>query len=156
MATENAGRFRHSLVDFDGQPRQFSFDSPIITAANHDAMKSDHDALVAAIADVTLGELDFEEFVADREQVRPRVKPSVAAAQAHITWIVTYIDDVTDAVSHVQIPTADLSDTTLFMPNSVMWDPSDAKWVTFIAAFEGYVLSPAGNAVSLQSVELSQ
>jgi hypothetical protein len=152
MATVNEGRYRHSLVDYDGQRRQFSFDAAVITAANHDAKKSDHDDLVAAIADVTLGALDFEEFVADRESIRPLVKAASAAAQVNIEWVITYVDDVNSAIYNVRVPTADLTDDTLFMPNSNIWDPTDAKWVTFIAAFEAYVLSPDGNAVSVQQV----
>jgi len=156
MATENNGRYRHGLVDYDGQTRQFSFDTAVITAANHDAQKTEHDNLVAAIADVTLGALDFEEFVADREQIRPLVKAGGASAQVNIEWVVTYVDDVTTAVFNVRVPTADVTDTTLFATNSNLWDPADAKWVTFIAAFEAHILSPDGNAVSLQQVAYLQ
>lgn len=156
MATENNGRYRHGLVDYDGQRRQFSFDTAVITAAIHDAQKTEHDNLVAAIADVTLGALDFEEFVGDREQIRPLVKAAAASAQVNIEWIVTYVDDVTTSVYNVRVPTADVTDTTLFATNSNIWDPTDAKWVTFIAAFEAHILSPDGNAVSLQQVAYLQ
>ncbi len=156
MATENAGRYRHSLVDYDGQRRQFSFDTVVVTLANITAKIAEHDALVAAIADVTLGNLDFEEFVADREQIRPLVQPAVAAAQVSVEWVVTYVDDVTGAESNVRIPTADITDTTLFAAGSNIWDPLDAKWVTFVAAFEAYVISPEGNAVSVQQVAFLQ
>jgi hypothetical protein len=80
MATENTGLVRMGLTDYDKQTRQFSFNTDIVTAANHDAQKTLHDALVAAIRDVTLGTLNFEEFVGDREQIRPLV---AAATQAH-------------------------------------------------------------------------
>lgn len=156
MATLNAGRVRKSLMDWDGQKRQFSFDTDVVTAANHDAQKALHDAFIAAVADVTLGALDFEEFVADREEIRPVVKAAVAAAQINIEFIVTYIDDVNSAVMHVRIPTADVTDDDLFMPNSHLWDPTDAKWVEFISAFEAYVLSPDGNAVTIQLIEYDQ
>lgn len=156
MATENAGRYRHSLVDYDGQRRQFSFDSAVITAANHDAQKTEHDNLVAAIADVTLGNLDFEEFVADREQIRPLVNPAGASAQVNIEWVITYVDDVTTSEYNVRVPTADITDTTLFAAGSNLWDPTDAKWVTFVAAFEAHVLSPDGNAVTVQQVAYLQ
>jgi hypothetical protein len=156
MATVNNGAYRHSLVDYDGQKRQFSFDAAIVTAANHDAQKTEHDNLVAAIADVTLGALDFEEYVADRESIRPLVKASAASAQVNIQWVVTYVDSVTTSVYNVRIPTADVTDTTLFATNSNLWDPTDAKWVTFIAAFEAHVLSPDGNAVTIQQVAYLQ
>lgn len=156
MATENNGRYRHGLVDYDGQRRQFSFDTVVVTAANHDAQKTEHDNLVAAIADVTLGALDFEEYVADREQIRPLVKAAAASAQVNIEWVVTYVDDVTTSVLNVRVPTADVTDTTLFATNSNLWDPTDAKWVTFIAAFEAHILSPDNNAVSLQQVAYLQ
>lgn len=157
MATENQGRFRHSLADYDTQKRQFSFDTIVVTAANHDAQKTEHDNLIAAIADVTLGTLDFEEFVGDREQIRPVILPAIAAAQVNIQWVVSYVDDVTGSVFNVRIPTADVNDTTLFAPASPLWDPADAKWVTFIAAFDAHVRAPnTGNAVSLQQVMLLQ
>lgn len=156
MATENNGRYRHGLVDYDGQRRQFSFDTVVVTAANHDAQKTEHDNLVAAIADVTLGALDFEEYVADREQIRPLVKAAAASAQVNIEWVVTYVDNVTTSVLNVRVPTADVTDTTLFATNSNLWDPTDAKWVTFIAAFEAHILSPDNNAVSLQQVAYLQ
>lgn len=157
MATENAGRMRHSLGDFDNQKRQYSFDTAVVTAANHDAQKTLHDNLIAAIADVTLGTLDFEEFVADREQIRPYVKPSVASAQVNIEWVFTYVDDVTGSTFNVRVPTADITDTTLFAAGSHLWDPTDAKWVTALAAFEAYVIGPnTGNAVSLSQVAYLQ
>lgn len=156
MATINTGLYRHSEVDYDGQKRQFSFNAPIVTAANHDAQKAAHDALIAAIADVTLGELVFEEFVADREEIKPLVKAAAASAQVNIQWVVTYVDSVTTSEYNVRIPCADITDTTLFAANSNLWDPTDAKWVTFIAAFEAHVLSPDGNAVTVQQVAYLQ
>jgi len=156
MATENTALIRHSLIDYDGQKRQFSFNTDIVTAANHDAQKTLHDAMVAAVADVTLGALDFEEFVGDREQIRPVVKAASAAAQVNIQWVVTYVDSVTTSVYNVRIPCADVTDTTLFATNSNLWDPADAKWVTFITDFEAYVLSPDGNAVTIQQVAYLQ
>ncbi len=152
MATENAGRFRMSLGDFDSQKRQFSFDTAVITAANHDAQKATHDALVAAIMDVTLGTLDFEEFVGDREQIRPFVRAAAMTAQVNIECVVTYEDDTTLAQHNVRIPTVDLEDDTLWTAGTNEWDPTDAKWVTFISDFEAHVLSPLGNAVSVIKV----
>lgn len=157
MATENQGRYRHGLADYDNQKRQFSFDTIVVTAANHDAQKTEHDNLVAAIADVTLGTLDFEEYVADREQIRPLILPAAASAQVNIQWVFTYVDDVTGSIYNVRIPTADITDTTLFAAASNLWDPADAKWVTLIAAFQAHITAPnTGNAVTLQQVALLQ
>jgi len=152
MATENAGRFRMSLGDFDSQKRQFSFDTAVVTAANHDAQKADHDALVAALMDVTLGTLDFEEFVADREQIRPFVRAAAMTAQVNIECVVTYEDDTTLTQHNVRIPTVDLEDDTLWTIGTNEWDPADAKWVAFVTAFEDHILSPLGNAVSVVKV----
>ncbi len=156
MATVNQGVVRLSQVDYDGQKRQLSFPTTVVTAANHDAQKTLHDALIAAILDVTLGNLDFEEYVGDRESIRPLVRPAAAAAQINIQWVVSYVDDVTGAVANVRMPCADVTDTTLFAAGSNLWDPADAKWVTFISAFEAYVLSEAGNAVSISQVAYLQ
>ncbi len=140
------------MADYDGQKRQFSLPTPVITAANHDAQKTLHDDLVTAIEDVTLGTLDFKEFVGDRESIRPLILAAAFSAQVNIQWLVTYVDDVTGAAETFRMPCADITDTTLVLPNSHVWDPADAKWVTFIAEFEALVLSDAGNAVSVQSV----
>lgn len=156
MATLNKGRSRHSLVDWDRQRRQFSYPTDVVTAANHDAQKTLHDALIAAVADVTLGALDFEEFVADREEIRPLVSAVVSEAQVNIEWVVTDVDDVTGAIRNVRIPTADVTDLTLFAAGSNLWDPTDAKWVTFVAAFEAYALSEDGNAASVSQVAYLQ
>ncbi len=157
MATVNEGRFRMGLADYDTQKRQFSFDAIVVTAANHDAQKTEHDNLVAAILDVTLGTLDFEEYVADRESIRPILYPAAAAAQVNIEWVFTYVDDVTGSIFNVRVPTADITDTTLFAAGSNLWDPADAKWVTLIAALEAHVLGPlTGNAVSLSQVAYLQ
>ncbi len=157
MATINQGRYRHGMIDFDGQRKQFSFDTVVVTAANHDAQKTEHDNLVAAIADVTLTTLDFEEFVGDRETIRPVVRPSAAAAQVNVQWVFTYVDDVTGSEFNVTVPGADITDTTLFAAGSNVWDPTDAKWVTLVAAFELHILAPeTGNAVTLQQVAYKQ
>lgn len=156
MATLNDGRYRHSLVDFDRQRRQFSYPTTVVTAANHDAQKTLHDALVAAVADVTLGALDFEEYVADREEIRPLVSPALSEAQVNIEWVVTDVDDVTGAIRNVRVPTADITDATLFAAGSNLWDPTDAKWVAFVAAFEAYALSEDGNACSVSQVAYLQ
>lgn len=156
MATTNEGRYRHALTDYDRQTRQFSFDTVVVTAVNEAAQRIEHDALVAAIADVTLGTLNFEEFVADREQILPLVAAASASAQVNIEWVFTYVDNVTTAVYNVRIPTADITDTTLFAANSNLWDPTDPKWVTLIAAFEAHARSPDGNAVTLQQVAYLQ
>jgi len=152
MATENEGLVRLSMADYDRQKRQVSFPTTVVTAANHDAQKTLHDAFIAAIMDVTLGALDFEEYVGDRESIRPLIAAAAPTGQINIQWVVTYVDDVNSSVYNVRIPCADLVDATLLMPNSNIWDPSDAKWVTFIADFEAYVLSEDGNAVSIQQV----
>ncbi|KKM23467.1 hypothetical protein LCGC14_1614880 [marine sediment metagenome] len=156
MAVINEGRLRLSLIDYDGQKRQFSFDATVLTAANIAAQIITHDNLIAAIMDVTLGTKDFEEMVADRESIRPAVLAAAASAQVNVEWVVTYVDDVTTEVSNVRVPTADITDTALFAVNSNLWNPLDAKWVTFKAAFEAHVLSPSGNSVTLQQVALLQ
>lgn len=156
MATENDGRFRISLGDFDSQKRQLSWPTAVVTAANHDAQKTLHDALVAALMDVTLGTLDFEEFVGDREQIRPFVRAANSVAQVSIEWVVTYEDDTTLAQSSTRVPTADLEDETLLTIGTNEWDPADAKWVQFVTDFEAYVVSPLGNAVSVVKVVFLQ
>ena len=152
MAEVNTGVFRMSLVDWDHQRRQFSFDTTVVTAANHDAQKATHNALVAAIEDVTLGNGVFDEFVGDRAYQSPVAAAFDTPAQVNIQWVVTYQDATTTQEYNVRIPTADITDSTLFQAGSNEWDPTDAKWVAFVSAFEAHVLSPNGNAVTVQKV----
>ncbi len=156
MAVLNVGLFRMSLLDFDGQARQFSFESSVLTVGNIAAETITHDALIASIQAVTLGTIDFHEMVADRESIRPRVFASAAAAQVSIEWVVTYVDDVTTEVQNVRIPTADLTIDALLAAGSHLWDPTFATWVTFTTDFEAHVLSAAGNTVTLQQVAFLQ
>lgn len=156
MAVINEGRFRLSLVDYDGQRRQFSYDTTVLTAANIAAQTITHDNLVASIMAVTLGTKDFEEMVADRESIRPLVKAAAASAQVNIEWVVTYVDDVTTTVTNVRMPTADITNTDLFAAASHLWDPTEALWVTFKTDIEAHVLSPEGNGVTLQQVAYLQ
>ena len=152
MATINTGFVRFGQIDFDGQKKQASLPTTVVTAANHDAQKTLHDAFLAAVNDVTLGNTDFEEFGADRESIRPVVLPTQAAAQVNIQWLVTYIDGITGATETMRLPCADITDTTLFAAASNEWDATDAKWVQFVTDFEAYILSDAGNAVTVQNV----
>lgn len=156
MATVNQGVVRFSYADYDNQKRQFSFPTTVVTAANHDAQKTLHDALKAALASVTLGNINFEEFVGDRESIRPLVLPVVAASQVNVQWVVTYVDDVDGTIANVRIPTADITDDSLFAAASNLWDPTDAAWIAFVTAFEAYVLSEAGNAVTVSLVAYLQ
>jgi len=152
MATENAGFVKISLGDFDSQKRQLSFPTDVVTAANHDAQKTLHDAFIAALRDVTLGTLDFEEFGGDREQERPFVRSANSVAQVNIEWVLTYEDDVTLAQYNTRVPTADLEDEILLVVGTNEWDATNAKWVQFKTDFEAYAMSPAGNSVTLQKV----
>lgn len=145
-----------SMLDYDKQPRQFSFDAAVVNAGNIAAQIISHDDLKAAIQAVTLGTIDFEEQVLDREEIRPRVAAAAASAQINIEWVVTYVDDVTTDVFNVRIPTADITNTDLFATNSHLWDPTEALWVTFATDFDAHVLSPAGNGVTLQQVAYNQ
>ncbi len=157
MASINEGRFRFSIADYDQQKRQFSFDSTVITAANHDAQKAQHDALIAAILAVTLGTKDFEEFVADRFSIRPIIYPTAAAAQVNIEWVFTYVDDTLGTPFNVRVPTADVTNDDLFAAGSHLWDPTEALWVTLAAAFDAHILAPiTGNTSTLSQVAYLQ
>ena len=149
-----AGKGTFKWIDFDGQTAQVSFDTTAPIAGNLVAQEALHDALAAAFLDIILGGAVNNEVTLRNEFAG--TKPSTSVAQRNIQWVVTYRDTTTTSEFHVKIPMADISDATLFATGTNQWDPADADWIAFVAAFEAYVLSPAGNAVEVLNVAYVQ
>lgn len=77
--------------------------------------------------------------------------PSDQFAQREHKWLLRYRDDVTNQVYTKEIPGADLS--LLDSQAKGFMDTSSAEWTALVAAFEQYVRSPDGNAVTLMSAQ---
>lgn len=90
----------------------------------------------------------------DREPLDTDVgqAPTSQLIQRDIRWQVDYIDNVTGAIYHSFMPTADLS----LLPSGSEQLPLDSgPGEDFKDAFDSVALSPAGNAVTLQNIEFA-
>lgn len=148
------GRFTIVLKDNDVDKVQFSLPTADMNAGNIATELAAHVLLESKILDVVLGVVSRRDAVAVVFDAEPVAAPSDPAAQTNIKWLVRYIDDVNSRPFTLTIGTADLTNQSLRMPNSTLWDPADVNWTDFVAAFEAVVLSEDGNAVSVQQVEL--
>lgn len=143
------------IRDHAKNEQSFSVDSGVdLTAANFDTEKAKSDALVSAISGVTLG------VVADQQLIAERSTDSAAATSVSATiytdWIIEYTDSITGTgLYRTRIGTPDITNADLTLPFSNDADLSNAAWVTFKDAFEGYVNTPQGNAASITAIYLA-
>lgn len=148
-----AGRLVMKMMDADKDTQQISFDGPVADDLNFDAVIGQADALVAAIEGITLGALVSRDFVADRVDNSPVTPPVLIRAQTNVQWIFTYADNVNGRVFTTRVGTADLDAAGVSIVNGVpTLSLAAGLGAALKTAFEAYVRSEDGNAVTLQSV----
>ena len=143
------GKYSRTILDFDGEKTVFEVTVPELTAANFAAQATLRSSLGVAIANITLGTV--HKFDYGNTDGVSNTTPSSEVAQRESRWLVRYVDDVTQALYHVTLGTADL---VAHMSASAKGfaDLAEADIAAFVTAFEAYVLSPVGNAVTIQSI----
>lgn len=147
------GELTVTYKDYDGGKKQFSFTMPDMTGVNFATVDGYHDALVSALAGVTLGAVLDEKRLYQRTYTPNVTPPAESEAQVNIRWVVEAFDAVAGQSWKWYIPTADIRTASgLMLPNSQQHDPAAAEWIAFKAAFNQAVLSPAGNAVNITSI----
>jgi len=141
--------YTRTMTDYDAESTVFRVNSTPLSAANFDAQVALNVALGAAIAGMTLGTL--QRIAYGNEILSPGVNDE-PLAQRENKWLIRYHDTTTGDNYTVELGTADL---TLLDPNNRGYaEIGDAGAVdAFVTAFEGYVLSPAGNAVAIDSIQ---
>lgn len=139
-----------TMWDYDGEATTFRVKSTPLTAANFDAQVALNVALGAAITGITRGHL---RKIAYGNEITSVATPDDPLSQRENKWVIRFHDATTDEPqSPIELGTADL---TVLDPNNrgyaEMGDsgPVDA----FVAAFEAYVISEAGNAVVVDSLQ---
>lgn len=130
-----------------------TFNLPTLLAdgSNYAAITTAFSAVLAAVEDVTEGNIFEHAIVARRTRVDNTIPVTGRREQK---FVVRYQDDVTLKVYNLEIP---LSDETS-MPYNAGTDfvdigSADAEVTALIAAFNTYVLSPTGNAITVISIE---
>lgn len=122
--------------------------SPTLTSGNIVAQEALRAAFEAAVDGVVLGTPGSEQFVATQTQVAksPSADP---LAQRENKWLVSAVDDVTGLPVTFTLPTADLS---LLGTDGENMAPG-AELTALTDAIEAFVLSNAGNAITVTSVK---
>jgi hypothetical protein len=144
-----AAALKLSYCDYSNEVAWCGFTGETFTAANHDAQVALQATLVAALEDIILGNNYKLERVAN-VILGTRTPAATKQAQRECKWRVSYEDTTTHVVYSLDLPMADL---TLTSTNSDEADPADAAIIAFTAAFEAYVLSPAGHAVNILGIK---
>jgi len=141
--------------DYDNDLKQMSVRVAEVTnTANYATAYTAHTALVDAILDVVLGNAALVSFTPRTIETQPL--PASPVAQTNVQWLITYRDDVDAHIEHLSIPTADIVDATLRLPNSSFYDPANAEWIAFIAAFEAIAVSNLDNPVTVINIEFKE
>jgi hypothetical protein len=142
--------YLRTMIDYDRESTTFRVKTTPLTATNFDAQVALNVALGAAIAGITRG---HQVKISYGNEITTVQTPDDPLSQRENKWLIRFHDATTDAVqTPIELGTADL---TLLDPNNrgfaEMGDsgPVDA----FVDAFEAYVLSAAGNAVVVDSIE---
>lgn len=120
-----------------------------ITAANFAAQETLMNALRAGVANIVLGTLKKETRVAVEDE-SPGALPASPYAQRETKWLVRYSDNVTGEPFKLEIPCAEL--TFLDPTQKDKADLGGTEMAAFVAAFEAYVRTEAGNQVTVLEV----
>lgn len=156
-----------TLRDQTRELNSHTFPIATVTAANYVGLLALGVAYENAVADVVLGTQAKKKIVAFEN--KDVAVPTDGTAQVELAWTVHYHDDEqyfdppTNSIFNenygvpqtIRIATANPFDG-LRLPNSDLADMTDANWIAFKAAFEGFALSQGGGDVVIDYIELTR
>lgn len=140
--------YRIAIRDYGGETSVFSVTGADMSAATYNDVITDIDDLEQAVEGIILGTLGrgvIEAVVSPGSEAAP----SDPWAQRENKWLVYYSDNVTGKSATREIPTANLA---LLSPGTEFLNIASGAGATFKTAFEAYVRSEAGNAVTVERV----
>ena len=147
------GKLTVSFRDFDGERASASFDGEVVSDVNYTAQNALMDDIVTALEGVSIGVVarDVRTFYeADVSQV----SATSEWAQRETCWLLSLYDATANKRFQRTIPCADLSllDESETDPNKRRsLDLAAGAGLALKTAIEAYMLSPYGNAVTLES-----
>jgi hypothetical protein len=144
-----ASQYGVTYKDYNREVANTRFDVTALNAGNLAAETVKHTALLAAIQAVSIGELQRERVVLTNTY-SSSAPASSNLAQRENKWLCTGEDSTTHKTFRHEIPCADL---TLLDANSEFMDLSADEGLALKTAFDDCVISPAGNASVLISVQ---
>ena len=143
-----------SFSDFSDEKSTVEFTYEQGTAANFDALVGHVAGALNALEDLTLGNVNKTQLVAQVNFVDagPAASP---AAQRELKWLLTFADNVTASRFQREVPTADVTNADLLILNSDLADFNAAEWIALKVALDGNVRNNAtGNTATLISARL--
>lgn len=146
--------FKLTVRDYSDEVSRTEFTLAQGTAGNFDSIVSENAAILAAVQDLILGNIEHTVFVAQKNDVDngPAGTPS---AQRELKWLLEFIDDTSGGRFTRELPTADITNAALLIANTDIADITSTEWVAFKAAVDGIVRNNAtGNTSSLVGARL--
>lgn len=134
MATQNT----ITINDYSNEKSSFGVTSITANAGNLAAQQTAAAALVAAVEDLTIGEVVKQSM--NLVILDSPATPTSPYAQREMKWLVSYIGDSSGKAFSVEIAAPDITDNVV--PNSDVADLNSTDWAAFVTAFEAYVRSP--------------
>jgi len=127
-------RFARTYIDFSVEKSTIDFAIRDMTAGTIAALLTEAATLGSAIDDLSGGTLGKSQLIQDSANFNA-TPPTDPNAQRERKWLVRYQDTVNLKYGQVEIPVAEV-DANLLLPQSDLADFSDARWTSFITAFE--------------------
>jgi len=134
MATQNTIQ----ITDYSNEKSSFSVTSITANAGNLAAQQTAAAALVAAVEDLTIGEVTKQQMalvILDSPAI-----PTSPYAQRELKWLVQYQGDTSGKLFSTEIAAPDITDNVAV--NTDIADLASTDWAAFVTAFESYVRSP--------------
>lgn len=148
-----AGKLTVRHADYDGELSSFVVTVPAMSAENFAAQEALRDAFLAALANVVSGLRTSYAYY--NEVVQSVAAPDDPTAQRELKWTVDIIDPTALAGYAIGLP----------IPKLALLDENDRAHAAigdgdvvdnFVAKLEAYVLSPDGNAVTVEEITLNR
>lgn len=139
-----------SFQDYSREKSRVRMQFQDMTAANYDATKTLMDNVRTAILGVQQENCEQTYIVVAQSIFNSRAPATAKNSQRESKWLLTLADTTTNKLSRHEIPIAKLD---LVTANTDFMDLSAGAGLALKTAIEAGVKSPAGNAVSLISVQ---
>lgn len=149
-----------TYLDHSRETANVQFNIQVVTAANIDTIQSDISDLITAAGDITLGVM--RQRVLTHQFAGSGAIPSDQFAQRELKWLIGYTDTSTTIGGvpnphfgknfTVEAACPDLENANL-ATNTDFADLTDTQIAAFVTAFEAYVRSPTGGAVSVTYIK---
>lgn len=127
-----------TINDYANERSSFNVTSVTANAGNLAAQQTLAAALVAAVEDLTIGEVVKQQM--SLVILDSPATPTNPYAHREEKWLVTYVGDASGKVYQSEIAAPDLTDNLNGNSDEALLTSDD--WVAFITAFEAYVRAP--------------